>query len=67
MAVRRWDPSAPLAELSGLSSRALTYLEHGRSAPTVVTVFAIADALGVPAARLFEDPPPHPPAAVRPE
>lgn len=52
-----------LAELSGLSPRALTYLEHGRSAPTVVTVFAIADALGVAPARLFEDSPPHLPAA----
>lgn len=36
-----------LATLSGVSHRALDYLELGHRAPTLPTVMALADALGV--------------------
>jgi transcriptional regulator with XRE-family HTH domain len=48
-----------LAERSELSFRGLVYIEHGRRNAGVLTVFKIADGLELPAAALFDYPPPH--------
>lgn len=44
-----------LAERSGLSARGLIYIEHGRRKPSVLTLFAVAEGLGVSPAALLPD------------
>ena len=46
-----------LAERAELSFRGLVYIEHGRRNAGVLTVFKIADGLGLPASTLFDYPP----------
>jgi len=43
-----------LAERAELSFRGLVYIEHGRRNAGVLTVFKIADGLGLPASTLFD-------------
>ncbi len=45
-----------LFESSGISHRALSYLEWGRRAPTLPTIVALARALGVAPGALVDEP-----------
>jgi transcriptional regulator with XRE-family HTH domain len=42
-----------LAEASGLSANALSMIEHGRTSPSVSTLYKLADALSVPVTTFF--------------
>lgn len=44
-----------LARRSDLSFRGLLYIEHGRRNPGLLTVFKIAEGLGIGVAELFTD------------
>jgi transcriptional regulator with XRE-family HTH domain len=46
-----------LADRSELSFRGLLYIEHGRRNPGLLTVFKIAEGLGIGVAELFADGP----------
>lgn len=46
-----------LADRSELSFRGLLYIEHGRRNPGLLTVFKIAEGLGIGVAELFADRP----------
>ena len=53
-----------LAEVSGLSPTTVHQIESGRGSPSLATLQALASALGVPLATLFETGPPPPERAV---
>src|SRR3954465_6785075 len=53
-----------LARRSGVARNTITALESGSGNPTVDTLYALADALGVPLSALLE-PPPSSPEVVR--
>ena len=53
-----------LAEVSGLSPTTVHQIESGRGSPSLATLQALASALGVPLATLFETGPPPPEPAV---
>lgn len=50
---------AALAEATNLKVPNLSRLEGGKTAPNVVTLKRVADALGVPVCRLLDPPPPE--------
>jgi transcriptional regulator with XRE-family HTH domain len=56
-----------LAEASGLSTTTVHQIESGRGSPSLATLQALASALGVPLAALFEigSPPPDPAVLLR--
>ena len=43
-----------LANAAGVAPRQLIRVEHGTASPSVTWVMRVADALGVPPARLFD-------------
>lgn len=47
-----------LADISGTSKESIINLETGRTDPKLSTLLAIADALNVPLAELFDEPQP---------
>jgi transcriptional regulator with XRE-family HTH domain len=53
-----------LAEASGLSTTTVHQIESGRGSPSLATLQALASALGVPLAALFDGGPPPPDPAV---
>jgi transcriptional regulator with XRE-family HTH domain len=61
--LRRWRMTremtlSALAEQAGVAKSTVSLIERGQGNPSIDTVWALADALGVPFASLFHDEPP---------
>lgn len=53
--LRRQLTQQDLQEAAGVSERAIRYLEHGQGTPSVLTIYKLADALGIAPKQLLPD------------